>query len=160
MVDECAESGNERNLYKSQELLDVQLCSFRIQGRGSVLMCGNRGDEVSNAERVESESCFSNPKTVVVFHPEYSMTRTILFRSWLSVASVMLSSERRRESQSLCLLLESGHGGSTSSNGSSGNSASCSSLFKSPPLGSPRDILCHGDSASWPSLFDLRDQWD
>jgi hypothetical protein len=159
MVDECALSGDERNLYKNQELLDVQLCSLRVQGRGSVLVCGDRGYEVSNAERVESESCFSSPKTVVVFHPEYSVTRPILFRSWLSVASVMLSSERRRESQSLCLL-ESGHGGSTSSNGSSGNSASCSSLFKSLPLGSPRDILCHGDSASWPSLFDLRDQWD
>jgi hypothetical protein len=152
MVDECAGSGDERNLYKNQELLDVQLCSLRVQGRGSVLVCGDRGDEVSNAERVESESCFSSPKTVVVFHPEYSITRTILFRSWLSVASVMLSSERRRESQSLCLL-ESGHGGSTGSNGSSGNSTSCSSLFKSLPLGSPRDILCHCDSASW-------DQWD
>jgi hypothetical protein len=159
MVDECAGSGDERNLYKNQELLDVQLCSLRVQGRGSVLVCGDRGDEVSNTERVESESCFSSPKTVVVFHPEYSITRTILFRSRLSVASVMLSSEGRRESQSLCLL-ESGHGGSTSSNGSSGNSASCSSLFKSLPLGSPGDILCHGDSASWPSLFDLRDQWD
>jgi hypothetical protein len=159
MVDECAGSSDECNLYKNQELLDVQLCSLRVQGRGSVLVCGDRGEEGSNAERVESESCFSSPKTVVVFHPEYSITRTILFRSWLSVALMMLCSERRRESQSLCLL-ESGHGGSTSSNGSSGNSASCSSLFRSLPLGSPRDILCHGDSASWPSLFDLRDQWD
>jgi hypothetical protein len=100
MVDKCAGSGDERNLSKNQELLDVQLCSLRVQGRGSVLVCGDRGDAVSIAEREESESCFSSSKMVVVFHPEYSITRTILFRSWLSVASVMLSSERRRESLS------------------------------------------------------------